>query len=268
MNRSRVIAWSAAGLSLVVLLVSGVGMARRISAFHRREPPRVWAFQPVGERAFGYAGRSVSLVDERDAQGDWLVVRYGDEEARLRVTIPGNPNLPGLLPHNDWMRVLRFAESSGVSIGQLQERIAAGQERDRLVIVTRTPMPGSDPETYGAVNKKGWTFDFYEFLPEGRIEHEQLGFPVRARPSLTRAVKGEAPKKPLRPVVQEGTWQFQAAMHVMPTGQGPATQGFRNDALSAAGWTLPAASLSFLALMASLALALAPRRRGVASVST
>ncbi|MBM4108165.1 MAG: hypothetical protein FJ255_05060 [Phycisphaerae bacterium] len=261
MNRGRAIAWAAAGLSLAVLLTSGVGMARRIAAHNRREPPKVWAFQPVGERVFTYAQRPVSLTDGHDERGDWLLLRYGEEERRLRVTIPGNPNLPGLLPHQDWMRVLRFAESSGVSIGELQRRITSGQERDRLVLITRTPMPGSDPETYGAVNKKGWTFGFYELTPDGRIEHQQLGFPSRPRPSLTRAVRGQPAKQPSRPVIQEGTWQYQAAMQVMPTGHGPATQGFRNDALAAAGWTLPAASLSFLALIASLAVAIAPPRR-------
>lgn len=260
MIRGRAIAWTAAGLSLAALLASAWVMARRIAEFHRREPPRVWAFQPVAERQFTYAGRPVTLTDEHDAHGSWVVLRFGEAQARLRVSIPGNPALPGLLPHHDWLRVLRFAESSGVTIDQLQERIARGVERDRLVIVTRTPMPGSDPDTYGAVNKKGWTFDFYELMPDGSIAHEQLGFPVRPRPSLARAARGQPPRQPTRPTLQEGTWQYQAAMHVMPAGQGPATQGFRNDALAAAGWTLPVASLSFLALVASLAAAAAPRR--------
>jgi hypothetical protein len=261
MHRGRAIAWAAAAISLAALVVSSIGMARRIADFHDREPPKVWAFQPVAERAFTYAGRPVTLTDEQDARGQWVVLRYGDQSVRLRVSIPGNAALPGLLPHHDWLRVLRFAESTGVNITRLQERIAAGLERDRLVVVTRTPMPGSDPDTYGAVNKKGWTFDFYELLPDGTIAHEQLGFPVRPRPSLVRAARGQPPRQPPRPTLQEGTWQYQAAMHVMPTGQGPATQGFRNDALAAAGWALPVASLSFLALVASIAVAAAPPRR-------
>lgn len=250
-----------AAVSLGVLGVSVWRLGTGVAAYHEAKPPAVWAFQSLADRAFTFAGREVSLEDQKDGDGSWVVLRYGDQERRLRVAIPGNPALPGLVPHNDWLRVLRFAESSGVRVDELQRRINAGEARDRLAVVTRTPMPGADPQTFGAVNRKAWSFDFYELMPDGTIEHGRFGFPVRGRPSLMRALRGEGPLPAGRPRLKEGTWQYNAAMQVMPPGHGPSSQTFSNDALSSAGWAMPASAFSFMTLMASLAWLMAPARR-------
>jgi hypothetical protein len=259
--QSRAVPGVLALVCLVVLAASVWQLGVRVGAFHEANPPAVWAFQPIADRRFTFAGRPVSLSDDNDAQGQWVVLQYADQERRLRVSIPGNANLPGLIPHTDWLRVLRFAESSGIRVDELQRRIDAGLERDRVVIVTRSPMPGADPATWGAVNRKAWSFDFYELMPDGTIEYGRFGFPVRGRPSLMRALRGEGPLPAGRPRLKEGTWQYNAAMQIMPPGHGPSSQTFSNDALSAAGWPMPASAFSLLAFIGFTAWFLAPRRR-------
>lgn len=243
-------------LALVSVVVSATLMARKVAAFNREHPPAVFYFMPVNLTQFTYADREVTLTDEgKPAEPDpgamwFLNVRYGADELKLRVTIPGDPRLPGLVPHMDWMRVLRFAEGKGMSLQALRDKVERGEVPDRLVLVTRTPEPGADPETFGRNNKRAWLFDFYTFKPEGGIERERLRFPHTSMRSK--------PKPSAIPRLEENTWQYQAAMLVMPPGS-ITSQKFERDALGAMGWTLPATSLSFVAVLVTLVFGARPR---------
>lgn len=268
-----------------VLVFSATTMARRVAAFHRDNKRAIYAFKPVTTHTFEYAGRPVTISDEDDPNGIWnLKVAYGPDELKLRVTIPGDRRLPGLLPHEDWLRVLRFAEATGNSLDELRAKMESGEVPDRLVIVTRTPPAGSDPGSWGELNRKAWKFDFYEFKPDGGFDHERKSFPVTKRYNPFAKRAAPAPNSPPAtepqtdsqsddepPIVngrptdqlQENTWQFQAALMVMPPARGPNPQ-FKNDGLHAMGWTLPATSLSMLVMIGSLMVAMAPRRAPVA----
>jgi hypothetical protein len=253
MRSRRSIALVLAALTGGVSLACGVGMARRVAAYHEAHPRHLFAFLRVHNREFTYAGRPVRLADDRsDPANPYLVVTYGDATERLRVTIPGDYRLPDLLPHEDWMRVLLFTPLSGMTVEEFERRVQDGTARARLVIVTRTPRAGTDPRTWGSVMKKDWSFDFYELTESGVIVHEHLKYPT---------TRGVAPPKPGE--LQENTWQFQAALQLMPQagGVGP-THNFFGDALSAAGWLLPLGAFSGLACTLSLAFAFAPSGHG------
>jgi hypothetical protein len=237
--------------SLVLLVVSIAAMAQRVSDYHEAADQKLYMFSRVNMREFSYAGRSVTLQDEQTATGVVVSVRYGDDLLRLNATIaPGPEQLPHLVRHADWMQVLRFAEHGRKSIREADEHIRRGEERDRLVLVVRNPPRGADAHTWGQVWRKMWMFDLYEFLPDGGFAHERLGYPTNRR------------NEPQRPgELAEGTWQFYAALLVMPSGSKPSPK-FTNDALKAMHWTLPVAALSVLLLVGSLAgLAAPPRRR-------
>lgn len=250
--------------SLVSLLGTGYLLAHRVADFHRENPPSTFGFIPVNDRAFKYAGRDVTITQEtvpltdiqaqgaEQAQAMFVTITYGQEVLRLRATIPGQYELPGLQQHRDWLLIARFAELTGRDIRQFDADVKAGILPDRLAIATRTPRPGSDPRTWGSVWKKDWTFDLYELLPDGTISHERLKYPT-AR-GLTQPRPGE---------LQENTWQFQAALQLMPQagGVGP-TRNFWGDALTAAGWTLPAAAFSGLLFTISIVFAFAPVAKG------
>ncbi|HWQ29229.1 MAG TPA: hypothetical protein VNN12_09425 [Dehalococcoidia bacterium] len=262
--------WSvlAAGVTGVLTIASAWALARRIDAHHAAVPRTVFAFQPVLEREFEFAGRPVRFVDEFDGAGQqWVRMTYADQTLRLRVAIPGEPLLPGLMPHEKWMRVLRFAPISGMSIDELAQAIRAGRVTDRLVVVTREPRPGTDPDTWGEVLRTDWVFGFHELLPDGTIASERLHFPESERALKRRQDRARREGRPVperRPdELREGTWQFQAALAVMPAARGPAYT-FEGDAYRATGWTLPVCSLAMIGFVVSLTLAAMPDRRGPA----
>lgn len=238
-------------LSLLAMVVAAWGLSNRIQAFHAERPRNVFAFQPLDLREFKYAGRPVTLVDDLEVPSTpHLIVSYGDQQVRLRVTIPGNYDLPGLLAHTDWLRVLRFAPLTGLDIKDFEAKVRAGEITDRLVFVTRTPRPGANPDTWGAVWKRDWEFDFYELLPDGTIAHERLGWPTY-----------KTGQKPKPGELVENTWQYQAALQVMPgAGRDGPSYKFTDDAMSRMGWTLPVGAVSGMALVLSLGFAFAPKR--------
>lgn len=118
-----------------------------------------------------------------------------------------------------------------------------GKVAKRLVLVTRTPRPGVDPDTWGKVWYKDWTFDFYEFLPEGGFQHQTLRYPTTKEYEAGKS--GE---------IEDGTWQFQAALRTMPTMQAGPRLKFKKSGFTAMGWTFPATCLSTFVFMMSMIL--------------
>jgi hypothetical protein len=251
MERGRTIAWTTATASLAVLAVSVTLMVRRVERFHREHPRQVFAFQPLDEREFKFAGKPVTITDDKsDAEHPKVLVTYGEDKLEIPVSVPPKYELPGLKSHEDWMRVVRFGAASGLTPEQFQASLLEG--KDRLAIVTRTPAPGVDPRTWGVAWRTNWVFDFYELMPEGGFFHERLRYPTKS--GASKPVEGE---------LHENTWEFQAALLLIPkegADIGP-TRNFYGDALAAANWTLPAAAFSGLTAILGLAFALAPRRR-------
>lgn len=253
MNRSRIALGLVAASCGVASVWSAYQTAREVAEFHREHPPQVFAFLPVGHTAFKFGGRDVTLTEDRATpDSPWIDVRYGEASQRIRVTIPSRHQLPALLGQDDWMRVMFFAPMSGRTMPEFRKGVEDGSIETRLVIATRTPPPGTDPTTWGAVRKADWTFDFYELRPDGSIDHEHLKYPT------TRGMKAPKPGE-----LHENTWEFQAALMLMPQagGVGP-TRNFFGDALVAAGWYLPVACFTGLAATIIGAFTIAPRRRG------
>jgi len=268
MSHLRSLAWSLAAVAAVALAISAVSMGSRVSAYYKQNPPIRFAFMPVGLTEFGFVNRPVrvedAVVKDEATGGDVPAIRimYGDDSITLRASIPGHPQLPLFARHEDWFRVLRFADATGTSIDGMLGRIRAGEVPDRLVIVTRTPRLGpragateTDAASEREQKRRDWMFDFWEFKSGGGFEHQQLNFPTTKRYQEARA--GE---------LREDTWQWQAALQVMPAGTAPKYK-FTNDGLRAMGWTLPATSGSILALLVSLMIAAAPPRRATPSLA-
>jgi len=248
MFASRRVLAGAAGVSLVLLVASVLGMAQRIEVYYRASDHPLYVWVRVGDRSFGYAGRPVTITDERTPEGaEGVRVTYGDATVSAKATIePGSAQLPGLKRHEDWMQVLRFAEHGRAALSEVDRGVKTGQIADRLVLVVRTPPPGA-AEAPNEAYRRDWLFDFYEFKPEGGFEHQRLGFPKKRTPR-----EGE---------MAEGSWEYYAALTVMPPLWKP-PQRFSNDAMSAAGWTLPLAALAGLGLTVSGVALAAPRKRG------
>lgn len=259
----RPVAWLCVVASLAVLAFGLVTLTRFMQEFNRGNPRPVFAFERVNQPEFTFAGRPVEIEEVQNVQEPVLALRYDEAEAILPVSIPPEyPDLPGLLPHENWMRIFRFIEATGISKAEAQQRLEAGEER--LVVVTRNLRPGADPQSWGQVWRRDWTFTFYELLPEGGFDVTRLDFPEskRAYDRRVRAARAEGRPDPERSPTElkQGTWPFEMALQVMPPGAGP-SMIYEDDALSAAGWRLHLCIASALALTVSLLVALAPRGR-------
>lgn len=232
--------WTIAAVSCGAMLASGYQMAQRIAAFHRDNPREIFAFQRVAYPTFEFAGRQVEFTDEDQNGEPYVRVRYGDVVERLHVSIKGQIKTHDLTEHDDWMRVVLFSSAMGQSIDKVHEDIRQKRVQPRLAIVTRTPSPGEPLAYAGRINTKAWVFDFYEFKTDGTIVHERLKFPTTK--------EHEAPKDG---ELRENTWEYQAALSVIPEGISPKPK-FTNDGLKAAGWTLPATTCSTLVMLGAI----------------
>lgn len=256
-RRPHVGVLAVAAVSFLVMVGAGFLMAQRIERFHAQNPREIFAFRDLNVREFKYADRPVTLTHEKASPLDQhMILRYGDASERIRVTIPNvespwRDDLPGLQPFRDWLRVLRMARVTGKQPQQFLDELDAGTAGERLVIVTRIPRAGMDPATWGSVMKKDWQFDFYELMPDGTIQrYERLGYPT------TRGIRQPKPGE-----LHENTWQFQAALQLMPqAGQIGPTHNFFGNGISAAGWTLPVAAFAGLVCTLASVFAFAPRR--------
>jgi len=249
MTRSRTIALALTLVMFGVFVLSVVFMALRAADFYRTQGRPLYTFKSIGSREFTFAGHPVSLTDEPEpgGRGEVLVIRYGDQVLRVLPGVaPNDPQMPGLSRHADWLRVFRFAERGRTNQEEFAQKLEHGE--DRLAIVARRPVDGPDPRT-GIVGRRDWKFEFYELLPDGTIHSDVLLYP-KNRPGRT----------PKPGQIQENTWQFDAAMMLMPAFGRP-NRSFTTDALHEMGWTLPAAAFSGLVLMFSITALFAPNRR-------
>lgn len=275
MNRARKPALIAVALSLAALLVGGWNLASRIREYNQLNPRRTPYFIVIDQTRFAFLGREVSISDRLDEQGQGdLEVAFGEDRALIPVGVPNPYPLPGLARHEDWLRVMFVAPSEGLTYEQFEQAVREGSITPRLVFVSRRLNPGIDDSRFnlqiestsrerGETMRKRWTFGFLELLPDGGFRQWERKYPESQRSFERRvlaASRAGEPKPERDPdELMEDSWEWHAALHVIPAGKAP-NRSFQHDALISAGWTLPVTSLGVIGLMVSLALALAPTR--------
>jgi len=264
-TRGRVALLGVCLASLVGMVAVGVEMASRLDAYNRTEGRRLFVFQPITDRAFTWAGIPVRFEDQTDPDGaDVVVMTFGERTRRLRSGLRSlPPEVPGLKRHESWLGVLRFAERRGMSIEELHRAVASGEADERLAVVVRKQRPGVDQDSFGRIMRADWRFQILELKPDGTIEESLWRYPESERSFQRRVDRARRAGEPIPERREDelafGSWQFEAALNVIPKGGAPAPQ-FGRGAMDALGWTLPTATaLSFTALL-SLAFAIAPDR--------
>lgn len=275
-KQGRWIWWTLAAIALVMIAVAGVSLTKRIGAYYKEVDHALFAYIQVASTDFTFAGRDVSLEEiEREDGSQAIVVNYGDQTLELDVVYPPKHALPTLFERqSEWFSMMFFADRSGMTLTEFQDRIASDKIRPRLAIVTRTPF-GIDPlkqprfdsigreqnMSTGEVQRSQFRFDFYEFERDGTITSEYKRFPESGKSLLRRRVnaelKGEPEPQRADDEIQEYTWQYGAALKV--TNRPPGIT-LEKQALLNAGWTLPTAAAGFLLLIVSFFFAIAPAR--------
>jgi hypothetical protein len=274
MRPRRPIPLAIAAVAGVLLIVSTWQLAERIEAWNEANGRAFYYFFPVETTRFTFAGKPVEISDDLNDAGEGdVVIGYADDTLRIPVPIPNDLPLPGLSRHADWLRLHVFAGAEKhQTFEDFQAAMDTGEITSRLVAVVRSPFAepvkdgtfGLETEEdwgWGEVRRDRWMFTFYEFLPDGGWQTETLRFPETGKAFYRRQIKAE--KEGLPPPVRrddelkEGTWQFDAAIPLMNR---PPPITSEMQALRNAGWTLPVASASVIAIMLGLGFAFAPSR--------
>lgn len=287
----RLAAFAAAGLSLLGLGVSSVGLAERIAEFHDDRGFARYYFIRTDREEFGFQGRLVTIDPVVNDDGDGTItVTYTPptdaedgsqpteapaESLVLPVAIPNEVPLPGLDRYMDWFQIFFFAQDpGGMPHEEWLAKVESGDIQTRCVIAARYPNPGVAEDSrfnidiadtdwgYGETLRDRWAFQFHELMPDGSIRSSTLRWPESGKSFQYRkiAAEREGLPEPTRDPneIKEGTWQRDAALRLSP--RAPAIT-HENQALLRAGWTLPVASACVLGLMLSLAIGFAPDRR-------
>jgi hypothetical protein len=269
----RRVAWIAAALCLVALVASIVLLGQAIARYQQTQGRRQFYYEFIDSTSFALGGLPVEITQEIDDAGRGeVIVRYAQDELRLDVQIPNPNTLPLILRQANWFRVLRWADGTGMNIDEFDDARRSGERPEHYVIVTRSLAPGAPPGSWGDVWRNEWVFNFYTFLPPpadappgvgGGFAHERWEYPESPRAYDRRvqaAILRGDPAPPRNPrELQEDSWQYGAAMLVMPAGTAP-PHTFNRGVLMQNRWLVATASVSIIGLIASIAIAAAPPR--------
>ncbi|MBL4699187.1 MAG: hypothetical protein JKX70_10175 [Phycisphaerales bacterium] len=272
-KENRRVWWILCALSIVMVAVSGISLARRIANYNETTDHPLFAYIQATSTSFTFAGKPIEIVEDTIDGQDVVRIKYGDQELVLDVAIPPLQPLPELYErHQDWLTISLFADRSGLSMKEFQRQIESDQIKPRLGIVTRTPfglerleepnhenLQQEENWGYGQIRSDVARYDCYELLRDGTITHEikrhpESGSSLQRRQNYAK-LKGEPIPQRRADELQEYTWQYGAALKVM--ARAPAIT-LERQALTVAGWTLPATAAGFLLLLVSFFFAIAP----------
>ena len=262
MARSRLLGLVILFGSLAIGVFAVMQMAKRVAAYNEQAHYGHFRFDVSTSRQFRAHGMPVTLTDTDDAKGDGLGqlrIEYGEHTKVVPVVEPPATGVPELGVYPDWLKVLEIHEVIRGPEGSLMDKEGSG----RIVLVARVPPPGYDPETWGAVRRADWTFDFHEFMADGTIASQTYRWPRSAIGEIglkKEMEKGDETAKILSaiPPLEERSWEYQAALHVIPKLNVPKYR-FKDTAMRGMGWTLPVAGFSVLGVLVGIGLAVAPR---------
>ena len=274
-KENRRIYWALFAVSVVMVAVAGVSLAKRIGQYNTSVDHPLFAYIHVVSTSFVFAGRQVEVIEDVVEGKDVVRIQFGDQELVLDVAIPPLQPLPDFYDRNeDWLTIAFFADRAGMSMKEFQRKLETDEIKPRLGIVTRTPF-GLErlkaPHHENLQQKENWgngeirtdvtRFDCYELLRDGTITHEVKRFPESGNSLIRRQsyakLKGEEIPQRVEGELEEYTWEYGAALKIMAR---PPAITLEKQALLNAGWTLPTTAAGFLLMLISFFFAIAPPR--------
>lgn len=280
MTSGRRTAWAITLAAAAAFIAAIIPLTQRVGEFNRNKHFLNLHADPVYDRSFQVPGGGAATLNDAPAEslapGRFAVrLDYGGRTIDIPVKTPPARDLPGLAAYDEWLKVLRLFAVERSPAGEPAHKPGSDQ---MLIVVRRTP-EGFDPESWGAVRRIEWVFDYYRLKPDGTVEQFSRRWPRSgmSESRLQREARGEdAPDSKPDPrsaalaaiePLNERTPEYFAALHVIPKLNVPRYK-FNDTAFSphVLGWTLPVSMLSVLAFCGGLIFAMAPRRAAPAPV--
>jgi len=172
----RTIGLGMIAISGAALAMSLPTMISRIRAHTAAVEIPLWQGETFRQTRFEHKGKAFALTTEDlpaddPRPGAEVVVRWGDDEARLLTQGLDDPRLPGLLRHRNWLQIIAFPRAEDAVTPEEAYDAATGRVSDtdawKIVVVARRPTTVRDPDEWKAVRAKDWKQWSYTFLELG-----------------------------------------------------------------------------------------------------
>lgn len=254
-----------AALGAIGLAFSATMMARRLA---NREDlanrPMVWFGKQSTAEAFTFNDHHYT-VTQIDADGvPSLRIEWRGRTVDFPInTVENKPQLPGLLKHEDWFKIIPMAVGPYRTQDDFQKALHAGEIKPRLIAAARYTAEGFDPEKWGSVRRREWRYRFVEFLDDKPAEDAIRVTETTYKELDSVFLPGPHDKAPETPMTDEQKysrlWEYYAMLQVTPPTMYRAKDKLVSDGMHAMGWTWPAAGASTVALVAGLMLVASTR---------
>ncbi len=245
-------------LSIIGLFASAWFMMSRLA---ERSVELVYFNEPVTETEFIFEDHDVAL--ERTAvepeSNPFAATRafrlsYRGESVDFPIVLEDNEKLPGLLGVEQWLRVLPMVTGAR-SADDAAAKLASGELKPRMIVAARYPAEGYDAESWGLVRRSDWVYRIAELNPTGPEPITLTQKTYRELDALH--TPGKYTPEDMIPTPEQRTrdlWQHYAMQQVTPSQFFRAKDRNLDSALEAMGWTWPAAGVSGLGIMISIAM--------------
>lgn len=250
-----------ASLGAIGLAVSATLMARRLAdredLAHR---PMVWFGKQSTSDSFKFNGEQYRVTQLDTSAGPTLRIEWRGLNVDFPInTVEDKPQLPGLLKHEDWFKIVPMAVGPYRTQDDFQRALQSGEITPRLIAAARYPAEGFDPEKWGSVRRREWRYRFVEFLdtPPGLSPEESVRVTETTYADLDRVfLPGPHDKAPEVPLTDEQRyarlWEYYAMLQVTPPTMYRAKDKLVSDGMRAMGWTWPAAGASTITMVVGL----------------
>lgn len=245
-------------LGAIGLAVSATIMARRLASRpDLADRPMVWFGKQSTTDSFKFNGEQYKVSRVETPGGPALRIQWRGREVDFPInTVEDKPQLPGLLKHEDWFKIIPMAVGPYRTQEAFQEALRAGDIEPRLIAAARYTAQGFDPDKWGSVRRREWRYRFVEFLddepPESAIRVTETTYADLDRVFLP----GPHDKAPERPLTRQQRyarlWEYYAMLQVTPPTMYRAKDKLVSDGMRAMGWTWPAAGASTITMVVGL----------------
>lgn len=252
-------------IGIAMALLGAIGLAASATMMARRladredlaNRPMVWFGKQSTSESFKFNDQQYRVTRVETPDAPVLRIDWRGREIDFPInTFEDKPQLPGLLKHEDWFKIIPMAVGPYRTQDEFQDALHAGEVKPRLIAAARYPAEGFDPEKWGSVRRREWRYRFVEFLddapPDEAVRVTETTYEDLDRVFLP-GPHDKAPEVPLTDAQRYAQmWEYYAMLQVTPPTMYRAKDKLVSDGMRAMGWTWPAAGASTITMVVGL----------------